>query len=69
MPIYEFRCPRCGKRSEKLCKMGETGETLVCEVCGQSGLQKLVSGFASPGVAGAGPRCSPGCGGNCAGCH
>ena len=68
MPIYEFRCPNCGKVISKLCKMGETGEKLECAECGHVGLKKQISGFASPGVSGGG-CCSTGCGGNCSGCH
>ncbi|MCB8818736.1 FmdB family zinc ribbon protein [Desulfosporosinus shakirovi] len=71
MPIYEFGCPGCGGITTELCKIGEKGEQLRCEECGNTGLIKHISGFASLGVrggAGSG-NCSPGCSGNCAGCH
>jgi putative FmdB family regulatory protein len=69
LPIYEFKCPTCGKILSKLCKMGEEGQNLECSQCGKVGLKRLISGFASPGVSGGGTNCSPGCGGNCSGCH
>lgn len=36
MPIYEFQCTKCGQPSEKLCKMNESGEDMVCPRCGKS---------------------------------
>lgn len=71
MPMYEFGCPNCGTVITELCKMGETGEKLVCTKCGNIGLRKQISGFSSLGVSGGSGsgNCSPGCNGNCAGCH
>lgn len=71
MPIYEFGCPSCGVQTTELCRMGENGDSLMCVECGHAGLMKQVSGFASLGVSGGtgGGNCSPGCRGNCTGCH
>ena len=71
MPMYEFGCPNCGVVTTDLCKMGEKGELLICSECGNTGLMKHISGFASLGVPGGtgGGSCSSGCSGNCAGCH
>jgi putative FmdB family regulatory protein len=71
MPMYEFQCPNCGVVITELCRMGDTGESLVCSVCGLAGLVKQISGFVSPRVArgGKGENCSPGCRGNCTNCH
>ena len=70
MPLYEFGCPTCGIQTTELYKMGENGELLTCSNCGHAGLMKQISGFVSPGVSGSGGgNCSPGCNGNCAGCH
>ncbi|HVJ49364.1 zinc ribbon domain-containing protein [Desulfitobacterium sp.] len=71
MPIYEFKCPNCGTKSTKLCKMGEKGQDLACSQCNHLGLMRQISGFASPGLAGASGNegCSSHCGGNCSGCH
>ncbi|TGE38907.1 zinc ribbon domain-containing protein [Desulfosporosinus fructosivorans] len=71
MPIYEFGCPSCGILTTELYKMGENGELLTCGNCGHAGLTRQISGFASLGVSGGagGGNCSPGCHGNCTGCH
>lgn len=71
MPMYEFKCPQCGNTLTKLCKMGETGQELRCPHCGNTGLNRLISSFASPGVSGAsgGGGCPSSCGGNCSSCH
>lgn len=42
MPIYEYQCPDCGHRFEKLQKMSE-GPVRVCPACGQEEVRKLVS--------------------------
>lgn len=70
MPIYEFKCLQCGTVIAKLCKIGEEGKDLSCAACGQVGLQRKISSFASPGVAG-GDGCTGGPGGcgGCSGCH
>ena len=42
MPIYEYRCSKCGHQMEVLQKMSD--EPLVhCPSCQEDGLQKLVS--------------------------
>lgn len=68
MPIYEFGCPSCGVVTTELYRMGENGEFLICSQCGNTGLMKHISGFASLGVPGS-ESCLPGCSGNCTGCH
>lgn len=71
MPMYEFGCPSCGGLTTELCKIGENGDFLTCRECGNTGLMKHISGFASLGVPGGfgGGHCSQGCHGNCTGCH
>ncbi len=34
MPIYEYRCQKCGHCFEVLQKMGEGGDFLTCPQCG-----------------------------------
>ncbi len=47
MPIYEFKCQSCGRRFERLCSLGETGESLACPQCGTNGPRRVMSGFAA----------------------
>lgn len=53
MPLYEYRCERCGERFEVLQRMGSGPEGLVCLSCGWTGLSREASSFASAG------GCSP----------
>ncbi len=42
MPIYEYRCERCGHELEAIQKMSD--EPLRdCPACGEAGLKKLIS--------------------------
>ncbi len=72
MPIYEFKCPGCGKRLEMLSSMGEKGNGLVCPACGHAGLARVFSTFATGGRSEGGKSSGgcAGCGGKgCATCH
>jgi putative FmdB family regulatory protein len=44
MPIFEYRCNKCGHRMEFL-ERGKTKAKHICENCGSSDLGKLLSGF------------------------
>ncbi|MBA7672034.1 hypothetical protein ES703_80205 [subsurface metagenome] len=44
MPIFEYRCNKCGHKMEFLEK-SSSGRKHVCERCQSSDLQKLFSGF------------------------
>jgi putative FmdB family regulatory protein len=46
MPIYEYRCPSCGKDFELTRSIAQASEPAPCPACGKSS-QKLVSSFAS----------------------
>lgn len=51
MPIYEYRCAACGRKSSRIwmrlpSAAQEAG--LVCPGCGAAGLARLMSRFASP---------------------
>jgi putative FmdB family regulatory protein len=46
MPIYEYRCEECGKRSSALLQSFSTPDP-VCTHCGKAGLRRLVSTFAT----------------------
>ncbi|MFA5319724.1 MAG: FmdB family zinc ribbon protein [Candidatus Omnitrophota bacterium] len=71
MPIFEYNCRACGKRSE--CFLRGAGEEPVCQWCGSRNLEKLVSSFAfKSGNPVRAPSSSGGCGGcsggNCSTC-
>lgn len=73
MPIYEFRCHKCGHRFEKLCPMNEDGKNLECPSCSATGPQRVMSGFCKKGsggseVAGGGSGCSTCSSSNCGSC-
>ncbi len=42
MPIYEYRCDRCGHEKEYLQKVSDPLIT-VCPSCGESAMKKLIS--------------------------
>jgi putative FmdB family regulatory protein len=46
MPIYEYRCDECGKRSSALLPSYSSPNPL-CPHCGKPGLRRLVSTFAT----------------------
>jgi putative FmdB family regulatory protein len=46
MPIYEYRCSACGKRSSALLPSYSSPDP-ACPHCGKSELKRLVSSFAT----------------------
>ena len=46
MPIYEYRCEECGKRSSALLTNYSSPDP-VCPHCGKPALRRLVSTFAT----------------------
>lgn len=46
MPIYEYRCEECGKRSTSLLPSYKSPDP-PCPHCGKPGLRRLVSTFAT----------------------
>ncbi|MBN1893880.1 zinc ribbon domain-containing protein [bacterium] len=57
MPIYEYRCRKCGKRLEYLLK--RSTEQPVCS-CGSRDLERLISSFAVAQDSGSEPSCPGG---------
>lgn len=73
MPIYEYKCPDCGKKFEEL--VIGSAPRVICPVCGGESCDKLMSAaaFHSRGADGGAVSSSGGgCGGcsatSCAGC-
>ncbi|HTY82426.1 MAG TPA: zinc ribbon domain-containing protein [Dehalococcoidales bacterium] len=54
MPIYVFRCKRCGHTTEKLLGINEKSKEITCEACGSKELQKVTAPFFSSGCGTAG---------------
>ena len=46
MPIYEYRCPKCGAEFELMRSFSQAQEPASCPKCG-SDSEKLISAFAS----------------------
>jgi putative FmdB family regulatory protein len=61
MPIYEFRCERCGHQFEELIYRRQEASELTCPKCGEP-VVRLLSSFTSSGAAKASGSTS-GCGG------
>lgn len=49
MPIYEYRCERCGSRFEVLQRVGDDGSNLRCPECDHEKVEKQFSTFATSG--------------------
>ena len=70
MPIYEYKCSRCGHEFEEL--VFSRDETPPCPDCGSKDVERLMSACAvqtdgdSPGL-GPMPRANSGCGGSSGG--
>ena len=65
MPLYEFRCAKCGHVFEELVMAGAAGrERLQCPACASARVKKVLSTFATGGMAADAPPCGGG-GGAC----
>jgi putative FmdB family regulatory protein len=45
MPLYDFRCRRCGEEFEEFARPGQTAP---CPACGAADVERVLSGFAGP---------------------
>lgn len=69
MPIYEFRCDKCGHRFEKLCPLGADGAKMECPVCAAPAPKRVMSGFCACGTeSGGGSSCGSCSSSNCGSC-
>lgn len=60
MPIYEYRCPDCGRTYEQLRKMSDADRDLECPYCASPKPERQLSTFACGGNSGsASAGCSP----------
>jgi putative FmdB family regulatory protein len=49
MPLYEYRCSECGKKSEELVLAGDAAHEPACPSCGSKKMARLLSTFAAHG--------------------
>ncbi len=73
MPLYEYECDKCGRRTEVRQSVGQNGADVVCPACGAVGLRRVFSKFFCAGsddssFGGGGSSCSTCSSGNCASC-
>jgi len=81
MPVYEYYCPDCDIKFEKLVPLSRAQEQPPCPNCGGGKAQKLLSTFASvrssgngvdasaPSAGFSGGGCASCSGGHCSTCH
>ena len=50
MPVYEYKCQKCGKKFELLQKLGATNEGVKCPQCNTPKPTKQFSVFSSSGI-------------------
>ncbi|HEC34046.1 MAG TPA: zinc ribbon domain-containing protein [Chloroflexi bacterium] len=62
MPIYEYRCRRCGEEFEKLVRSLSAQEVVTCPRCGSEEVEKAISlfGLGNSARSSAGDSCSSG---------
>ncbi len=49
MPLYEYRCQKCGKTFEVLRRMRDIDNDLECPDCQSQEVERLLSAFAAGG--------------------
>ncbi len=49
MPMYEYRCQKCGKRFEMLRRMQDADRDLECPECRSDEIERLLSTFSAGG--------------------
>ncbi len=59
MPIYEYRCRKCGEVFERLLKVNERGDSLTCPSCGERKPEKVLSRFSSSKGSDSSSSCGP----------
>jgi putative FmdB family regulatory protein len=49
MPLYEYRCQKCGKSFEMLRRMQDADRETECPECRSSEVERLLSAFSTGG--------------------
>lgn len=60
MPIYEFKCTKCGQEFEKIFFSSDKEEAVPCPACKSKQTRKMMSAFAG-GKSGCGSCASTSC--------
>src|SRR5579872_3095923 len=55
MPLYEYRCRKCGKSFELLRRMHDSDRDLQCPECESVEIERQISTFSAGGCGTAGP--------------
>lgn len=50
MPLFEYRCSECGKRTELMILAGDGKFDPACPACGSAKMNRLLSRFAAHGT-------------------
>ncbi len=45
MPIFEYKCKKCGHKTELLERVGSSEKKHTCEKCGSNEMERLFSTF------------------------
>ena len=59
MPIYEYRCRKCGEVFERFQKVNEGGDNLTCPYCRGRKPEKVLSSFSSSKGSESASSCGP----------
>ncbi len=63
MPIYEYKCPKCGHQFETIHGVADLGRKKTCPQCGKGEAERVMSVFSCGGTkgseAGVGSACGP----------
>jgi len=58
MPLYEYLCGGCERKTEQLVLAGDVASTPVCPSCGSHEMKRLLSSFAAQAHDGGGSAAS-----------
>jgi putative FmdB family regulatory protein len=67
MPLYEYQCPDCDARFDRLIRSSDSAPKIICPTCGSERPERLLSMFATSGPrsssssssSAAAPACGP----------
>ena len=59
MPIYEYRCKKCGHKFEEIVFSSSGADDVRCPECGDGKTERLMSAFATSGTSKGADSCGP----------